>query len=315
MSLQPSYDDRRNFIGGSDAAAVLGLSDWCTPARLWRQKTGREVQSKPDPKRERALARGRTLEPFIRDMVIDKLQGEGHDVELVEVNRRYTDPEFPFLQAEIDFELLIDGEHANVDAKSASGFMRRKWGAEWSDEIPADYAAQFLHGQMVTGRGRTLVGAQIGLDDVRLYWQHRDDAVIAGLRAREVAFWRDHVLADVPPDPLVFPDLRDRYPEARDRTVEATEAIADAVHQLREVRREKRRLDGQDAQLCLQIGQYMRDAARLSVQGELVLTWGNEQRTQFLLDQFRAKHKGLAELFTERGTQRVMRLANLRGRR
>jgi len=32
-------DDRRHYIGGSDIAAVLGISPWMTPYLLWEQKT------------------------------------------------------------------------------------------------------------------------------------------------------------------------------------------------------------------------------------------------------------------------------------
>jgi len=33
--------DRSRFLGGSDAAAVMGLSPWATPVELWMKKTGR----------------------------------------------------------------------------------------------------------------------------------------------------------------------------------------------------------------------------------------------------------------------------------
>ena len=306
-------ENRRGFLGGSDAAAVLGVSDWTTPVGLWLEKTGREPARRPDPARQRVLDRGKKLEPFIVDMVVDKLEEQGHDVEVVATNQRYTDPQFEFLRAEIDVELLVDGVLVNGDAKSASGFLRKKWGDEGTDEIPIGYAAQFQHGMMVTGRGRTLCAALVGLDDVLIYWIPRDVETIEGMRAMEVEFWRGHVQADVPPDPRRFSDMRDMHPRENGRTIEATGPIDVAVSELRRLRGFKRQLEQREGELMFEIAQHMGPHSRLTRNGELIATWTTEQRSQFLLADFKRKHKGMAELFTQREDSRVLRLP--RGRR
>ncbi len=300
--------DRRQFIGGSDAAAILGVSTWTTAVGLWLEKTGREPPKKANPERERRLARGRKLEPFIVDMLLDRLAEDGHEVEVLAANEVFVDREHKFLQAEIDRVLRVDGELVNAEIKSASGFMRAKWGTENTDEVPLEYAAQAAHQMMVTKRSRTLFGALVGLDDVRIYWQDRDEETIAGLRQQEVRFWKEAVQADKPPDPRTFQDLRSLYPVDNDRTGEVSEDLAELVRELRRTRDEKRRLDGRDEELSFEIGRVMGPLARLTHGGELLCTWGVEKRTQFLLDSFRRAHRGLAELFTERSEQRVLRL-------
>src|SRR5207237_6149579 len=103
--------DRRRVIGGSDVAAVMGLSPWETPVELWEEKAGHKPPSTEiDLERERRFRRGHKLEPFIREMVMEKLQDEGLRVELLAVNQRYQDTEHPFLACEIDFELRLWGE-------------------------------------------------------------------------------------------------------------------------------------------------------------------------------------------------------------
>lgn len=101
--------DRSQFLGGSDAAAVMGLSPYATPVELWQEKTGRTRKDPEDPIRQRILARGQRLEPFIREMTIEKLRDMGLSVELLAVNQRYVDPEHAFLSCEIDFELELTG--------------------------------------------------------------------------------------------------------------------------------------------------------------------------------------------------------------
>ena len=56
-------EERRNYIGGSDIAAILGMSRWKTPLKLWLEKTG-EVE--PDDLSENeAVQLGIELEDFV----------------------------------------------------------------------------------------------------------------------------------------------------------------------------------------------------------------------------------------------------------
>ena len=55
---------RRSGIGGSDAAAALGLSPWKSPLELWEEK----AMGKTQPRQENdAMIFGRLLEPIVRE--------------------------------------------------------------------------------------------------------------------------------------------------------------------------------------------------------------------------------------------------------
>src|SRR5215469_14323159 len=55
-------EERRTGIGGSDAAAALGLSPWQTPYDLWEQKTGRA----PPIEQTEPMLWGHLLEDIVR---------------------------------------------------------------------------------------------------------------------------------------------------------------------------------------------------------------------------------------------------------
>lgn len=78
--------NRHGFIGGSDAAAILGVSPWKSAVDLYLEKT------EPQPERAEtpALRRGKRLEPYICDMLTAE-----HGLQLVRRNERYADPEHP----------------------------------------------------------------------------------------------------------------------------------------------------------------------------------------------------------------------------
>ena len=311
--------DRSKFLGGSDAAAVMGLSPWSTPVELWQQKTGRKPKSLTvDPAAEKRYARGHRLEPFIRDMAVDKLREQGLQVELLTYNERYVDPEFGFLACEIDFELLLTGEieiggkthvfdreHVNADAKSVTGFARKKWGQEDTEDVPIEYAAQFMHGLMVTGRRYCLVAALRSFDDVDLYWTVRDEETIAGMRPKLVSFWLDHVLADVPPDPMHFDDIKALFPLDNGLAVEASQDIADKVEQLREVRARIKEFEEAEEALKFEVAEFISPHTRLTFGGRDLMTWKGQNDTR--LDQV-ALREAHPDIFTEFARTKVVRV-------
>jgi putative phage-type endonuclease len=319
----PLQHDRSTFLGGSDAAAILGVSPYKTPVELWMQKTGRAPKEEIDPVRQKIFDRGHKLEPFIREMVIDKLRDLGMQVDLVACNERYVDPEHPFMSCEIDFELRLSGvieiggdliqfdnELVNADAKSVTGFARKKWGDENTEDVPIEYAAQFMHGLMVTPGARRfcLVAALRSFDDVDIYWTRRDDEVIEALRAKEVLFWNGHVLTGVPPDTLTFDDVKALFPHDNGLSVEASAEIAIKVRELARVKAEIKALEEGEEVLKQQIADFISPHAILTFDGRDIATWKGQGRTDFQEKLFKAEHPELAAQYLKTSTIRVLRL-------
>lgn len=315
--------DRALFLGGSDAAAVMGLSPWATPVELWEQKTGRKKKEAPNAVQQKVYDRGHRLEPFIRDMVIDKLRANGLGVELISYNERYNDHEHAFLSCEIDFELrltgdvvigdevvTLDGEHVNGDAKSVTGFARKKWGEEDTEDVPIEYAAQFMHGLMVTGRRLCIVAALKSFDDVDIYWVRRDEETIDGMRPKLVSFWVDHVLADVPPDPIEFSDLKALFPVDNGLAIEASVEVASKVRDLAEIKKRIKGLEDDAELLQFAIADFISPHSILKYEGKEIATWKGQQTTRLDQKALEEAHPDLAAKFKKTNTVRVLRLKN-----
>ena len=312
--------DRTKFLGGSDIAAVMGISPWQTPVEVWKDKTGRAEPRAADPVREGILRRGKRLEPIVREMAIDKLRERGLQVDLVAKNGRYFDAAMPWLTSEIDFEIVLSGvaeiggaevrfnrERVTADCKTAAGWARRHWGQEDTDAMPVHYAAQFMQGLDITGMGRCLCAALIGLDDVALYWIERDEVTIAAMRKRAETFWVDNVLADVPPEPIKYADISELYPVDNGRTLEATDEIAAAASQHRLLGRQIKQIEAQRDALAMQIGDYLQDCKTLAIDGRPAYTLSTQRQTRVNLEALRRQHGGLVALFEEETETRVLR--------
>jgi putative phage-type endonuclease len=282
--------DRRTFLGGSDMAAILGLSPWKTPYQLWLEKTSPEA---PEDHDSGVKKRGRRLEPVIVDWM-----REDYGLKIVAHNARYVDPELPFLSCEVDFEHdemengVVITENAEV--KTVHPSHAKDWGDEWSDEIPLYYTAQAAFGQMITGRDSTLFAVLIGADDLRAYRVKRDDELIWTLRKKAVEFW-ELVERRTPPPIINLQDARLAWSKSMPGSVTATDEIASLVDELRFT---KKIISGREAEaemLELRIASFMQDKEQLlDARGARLATWKTQKRKGYTVEptEFRVMRMG-----------------------
>jgi predicted phage-related endonuclease len=246
------------------------VSPWHTPLDLYLIKTG---QKPPviDPFREKLFRRGKRLEPIVIDMLIEELGLKVTKRSTPEEPNRYSDPLEPYLAAEIDFEWEVTpaiaddfdlpdelvGTIQNGEVKTVHPFAGHAFGEAESDEIPIEYAAQAMHGLMVTGRKLTLFGVLFGADNLVPYFIRRDDDTIRGMRERELDFWHGNVLARVPPAPVNLPDVVELFHRAPASRTVATEEIAAKVQQFYANRTTINQLQEIDETLRYEIGVHM----------------------------------------------------------
>lgn len=271
--LAPVQDmERSSYLGSSDVAALMGVSKWKTRLDVYLAKVEPEKANKADPDKAKILRRGHRLEPFIVQMAIDALRDEGHQVELLAQGRRYVHPDHPFIAAEIDAELLVDGEHVNLEAKSANRRNYDEWGDAWTDEIPIGYAAQVSMAQGVNGIRTTIVAAIFGLDDVVLYRIEADDELNEQLIKTCADFWHEHVLTKMPPAPENLVDIARMYRTSGPPPIEATDEIVAIAAKLKEARTDMKRLEDLADQACFELLAFMGESDTLLLKGKPILS-------------------------------------------
>lgn len=273
-----NYIDRTQFIGGSDTAAIIGVSPWKSAYQLYQEKIGAHVED-VTPQKQRIFARGKRWEPVVVEMLVDELLHQDHDIEVIRRNWRYQDKEFPFLAAEIDLELGVDGEQCNVEIKTVHPFAAKAWGEPGSDEIPIYYAAQAMHGLMVTKRRRCIVAALIGADDLRIHEIVRDAETIAGIRAKELAFWQ-RVQDLNPPDPQTAEDVRWLYAKDLGEVAEADDELLRLVGELHFQKTTAKHAEAAIDRISTQIKLAMGNAALLLRDGRLIATWKSNKQSR-----------------------------------
>lgn len=280
--VEPGHD-RSKFLGGSDIAAVVGISPWKTRLQLWSDKTTPRVEGA----RKRVFSRGIRWESVVAEMLVEELQSKGHKVEIIQTNQRYRDDVHPWMAAEIDFEVRLDDEAevTNVELKTVHPFKARDWGESGGDGQPDHYTAQVMHGLGVTRRRKAMLAALFGADELRTYPIAADDNVIQWLRASAVDFWTNHVLAGVPPPPDTLDDLERLFPKelTGGAPLLADDALAQDVLRMRAIAAEIKARQAESEALEFRVKRAMKDAAVLVMpNGKDAITWA--ERTGKSLD-------------------------------
>ena len=291
--------DRSTYLGGSDVAAILGISPWRTPLDVYLDKI-QPRKEETDPGRLKVLNRGKRMEPYVIDLLAEET-----GLDIIRRGERYLDPDLDFIAAEIDAEAAT-GE--NIEIKTVSPFKAREWGEEQSDEIPLHYAAQAMHGMMVTSREVCVFGVLIGGDDFRVYRIERDDVTIDAIRQKEIEFW-SRIQARQAPEPSTVSDVF-RLFGTKDSglAVEASESLQADVIALKSLNDDAKRLGAQIDLREERIKLHMADASILTMNGKPVLTWKEQASKRFDQSAFKADQPELYEKFIKTVTSRVFRL-------
>lgn len=176
---------RKGYIGGSDAAAVLGLDDYKSPYSLWAEKTGRV----PGFAGNTATKVGSYLEQLVADMWCEEA---GKKVR--KKNRILVNPDYPWACADVD--RLVVGEKALLEIKTTNSFpvMKRCRGGEF----PERWYCQMMHYMAVTGCERAYLAVLLNCREMLHYELERDEGEIKALMEAEEDFWAN-VINDTPP--------------------------------------------------------------------------------------------------------------------
>lgn len=285
--------ERRTGIGGSDVAAILGMSPWRSPLDVYLDKIG-EASEQPDSP---AMLWGRALEPVIRQRFADVT---GLSIAVASGIQRH--PTEPHMIASLDGLVLHDEAPVAVfEAKTAR--TAEGWGPDGTDEVPDYYAVQVQHYMAVTGLPRAFVAALIGGSDFRIYVIDRDDETIEALVDVERDFWHRHVLARVPPPPRSDAEAAARFARAQSAgEVEADADVREALERLRVARERLAEWGGVEADAKSAIQAFLGEREVLTIGGKPAATWKTLKPVARVdLDALRKAHPEIVARFTQPG--------------
>ena len=260
----PAGHDRKKYLGGSDVAAIFGVSRFKTPYDLWLDKTRSPSEPEPqlDPAKKKFFRRRKAQEPIIKGMLEEEYGMEVTRLSIDEDPNRYLDADHPFLACEIDFEFrmndsmrehfadrddfaaIANGTILNGEIKTVHPFAAGEWGEQGSEEVPIYYAAQVMHGLGITKKPAAIVAALFGLDVLVCFPIMADQETIDAMREKAIHFWNYNVLGNNPPELVSTEDVKKAYYSYAGKPVALSAEAFQALNDLEAIRGRMQALEG-----------------------------------------------------------------------
>lgn len=290
-------EERRKYLGGSDAAAALGLSRWKSPLRLWAEKTG---QIEAEVEETVAMRLGNKLEATVAEFFTEET---GKKVR--RVNETIPHPQHSFLAANIDRRVV--GEESILECKTASAWKAKEWQGE---EIPQEYIVQVMHYLAVMGAQRGYIAVLIGNQDFKWKTIERDEIVIRQMIDKEVAFWNNFVIPKVMPMQISAsdaPTLYELFPLAESGSLIELDDDANKLIETRNAMiQDKISLEEQIKRQENEIRALLKEAES-GESSHFKVTWKNQRVAPFL-DTERLKADGIYPKYELKNEGRVLRI-------
>lgn len=307
-------EHRRTGIGGSDIAAIIGVSPYKTPWQIYVDKVGLVDLDDQEDEQTEQMEWGQLLEQFILDRwehttgrhaSFRQLLGrhDDHDWMLATFDgletegpgdpTGYGDPPEPE-----DVAMAI----RPIEVKNITDW-------NWADGIPLHYQAQGQWQMMVSGLDSCLfvvLHAGRHLETYELEADPDDQAAL--LRAGE-KFWRDHVEKEDPPFVLAADNayMKRVYPDHDES--EAIELEPAQADRLLKVRSQLADLNEEHDLLQAEIKQSLGEFRIGTVAGRKAVSWSTEGNDRVSTKLLKERYPDIAKEVTTKGkTKRVFRV-------
>ncbi|WAU72412.1 YqaJ viral recombinase family nuclease [Acinetobacter sp. TR11] len=320
MNTQVNRDQflagRKKGIGGSDVAAILGFSPYKSPYQLWLDKTGRSERKESQ---NESAHFGNLLEDVVAkefsrrsgmkvQRVTQQLFLEEHPWALGNIDRAVINPEISGNVRFKDGALTTD---QLLECKTASEYMSKLFGEEGSDQVPDYYLTQCLWYLMITGCQVIHLAVLIGGNKFRMYRIERDDDLIESIFKQVKAFWFNHVIADVPPDPTCFDDVLHRWSKhVVGKQVEADFEHIKLTEELIAVQSRQKADKAREDEIKLKIVSTMQDAEMMISQGKSICTYKEQSSTRIDSTLLKKEEPDLFAKYSKTSSTRVFRISN-----
>lgn len=288
MNKKEWLRERKNYLGGTDLAAICGLSPYRTALDVYLDKTSDDIAENTNS----AMRWGTLLED-----VIAKAYSEdtGYDV-TTEPNTIYH-PEYKFLGANIDRWVdrwVNNGTHI-LECKTAGFTKSKEWGDSGTDQIPESYLIQVAYYAAICNVSKIDIAVLIGGQDFRIYTYLKNNNLEDKLIKIACNFWYNHVEKKIAPKCVNTKDTFNLFPQSNSKEITAKEGILAKLEELKKARLSEEEIQKTIERLKVEIQEFMQDYdVLIDENGNIIATWKNTApRTCFDLKRFKDEAKEL----------------------
>ena len=277
MNRAAWLEARRRSIGGSDAAAIVGLNPYSGPYTVWLDKIGK-AEEKPETE---AMRQGRDLEEYVAQRFTEQTGKRVRRENAILYNDAY-----PFAHANIDRR--VEGENTILECKTSS---KLKLHAFKDGNFPPAYYVQCMHYLAVTEAQKAYLAVLVLGEGLYVYDVERNEDEIKSLMAAEREFW-DCVEKGIEPKVQGSADadaLASAYPEAEEGKSISLFGMSPQLEKYVYLKGKEKEYHQEADSVAAIIQQAMADA-ETGTDGWYTVKWKNEKRKSFDQKAYEAMH-------------------------
>ena len=269
MSREDWLEHRRQGIGGSDIAAIVGFNKRSSAIDVWMQKLG----MKEDEEENEFMEWGNRIEPVIAT----KFQEEHPEFKVIRRNAILQHPTIPYAFANLDrlVQRKGDSQWGILEIKNVSGWKVKDW---TDDAVPLAYQMQVQWYLAVTGLQFAYISPLIGGNLWKEVPIERDEEIITMLLAEAENFWGYVQHREMPPvdgSDASEEALKALYPESEEASTIVLPPAEQTLHA--KITTLKSEIKAKEIELALaenQVKQQMGASAAASDEaGNILFTW------------------------------------------
>lgn len=296
MSKEKWLKKRREGIGGSDAASVLGLNPYKSSMSVYM---GIKNDLVIDEEINYKMDLGNKLEDFVANEFTLKTGKKVRNVNGILKNDKY-----PFALANIDRAVV--GEKAFLECKVTNSYSKKLW----QKEVPIYCQVQCYHYMAVTGATHCYIAALIGNEELVIHKLDRNEELINEIMNLEKMFWDKCILGEELPIPDGSDDyssvLQELYKDSIEEEVILFEK-EDLLKRYDDVRELVKDLDSErkaiEQYLQMQMKEY-----EVAYLGDRKITWKKQVRNTVDTKRLKKEHPEIVEKYMKTTTSRVFRI-------
>lgn len=295
ISREKWLEYRRQGIGGSEAAIVVGLNRFGSPLQMWADKNGIGTEQEETE----IMRQGTDFEAYVAQRWCEATGKKVH-----RRNYIFRNTDFPYSIADVDREVC--GENAGLECKTTSLYNPLDFE---NGEIPPTWYVQCQHYMAVLGYDRMYLAVLVLSKAFYHFTIERDENEISALMQAEGNWWEKYIIGDEVPEPDGSEDdgnfLKEHFKAAENKEVFLDAHLAD-LEALERLDNEIKQLTKQRDQRKQAIMQAMGEASHGSADG-WNCTWSAQTRKSIDGNALKEKYPEIYEKCLKTSESRVFR--------
>ena len=287
--------ERKNYIGGSEIAAICGLSSFDkTALDVYLSKVNPAIVelTKDDPNYEAAYW-GTKQEKIIAERYAEKC-----NVIIQKQPTLIRHPKYPFIACNID--RWVGNREYILECKTAHFYKMKQWGEQGTDNIPESYLVQVAYYAAICDVPKVDIAVLIGGQDFRIYTYERNKDLEEKLIKIACNFWHNHIEKRIPPKCVNTRDTFNLFPQSNNKQITAKDEILTKLEELKIAKMSEEQVQKTIEKLKVEIQEFMQDYdVLIDNNGNVKATWKNTApKSLFDLKRFKDEAKDLYLKYT-----------------